>query len=129
MATTVSTPQVAYLAAPLAAYGNSATVWATATVFAPGVWDMKVEFQGISQATVSLPFELRVFQSSDAGATFDTFANPYTARTIARAVSSAEKVHITLPGGYYAFAACIATPVTGTILMGTVEVNTAVISN
>ena len=129
MATVVGTPVHAYIAAPLAAVGNSGTVWYTATINQIEAIEIRVDFECVTQATVSLPAQVNAYLSKDGGATFDTFNNPFLTRVLPRVVSSQERTTLVLPGGYWCLACNVPTPVTGTVLLNTAQVQTAVVFN
>ena len=115
-----------YVASPLAAVGNSATQWATASLNQDGALRLELQFAAIHAATASLNMEIKAFRSLDGGATFDSFACAFTALQITRNPSTYEKKSFDLPGGYYVFAMCNGTPVTATLGLLTCKVITAV---
>jgi hypothetical protein len=128
MATIVGTPLHAYIAAPLAAAGNSGTQWWTATINQLEAIEIAVDFQHISGSTMSIPAQVNAYLSKD-GTTFDSFNNPFMTRGVTRVVTSTEKTTLILPGGYYVLAVCNGTPNTSTVLMSTCRVQTAVVFN
>lgn len=98
---TVSTPVLAYMAAPLAsgtAAGQSAGFTIAITV--PG-WEAVIEFQGLQPNTsaISAGPEIDAHRSADAGLTYETV--PSIVRSIARTQAGSDRITIALPTGWW----------------------------
>ena len=129
MATVVSTPVHAFIAAPLTQVGDTGTTWWTATINQPEAIEVRVDFQHVSGSVMSLPPQINAYLSKDGGATFDSFNNPFAVRQISRVTSSSEKTTLVLPGGYWALVVNNGTPWTSTVAIDTCQVHTAYVSN
>ena len=127
MATVVSTPQLAYRAAPIGgtAMGQSANLSiATST----GAWEMRIPFIGVqpNTANISAGWEIYVYRSTDGGATFETI--PTAGMSIARNPNVSERKTLRLDTGYWALRVISGGNVAATFSfrVGTIEEITAI---
>ena len=114
---------VTYLSAihaPTAVAGSS---YITATIANVTAEELRLPCYFVQANNVSAGPELRVYRSTDGGASFDTVAAPVF--SITRAASTKDQKTVILDGGVYAFSMCTGGPNTCTVGINTVEVLTA----
>ncbi len=126
MATTVSTPQLAWLASLLATTATTVSGSLTTTVNITQGWEIQVPIQMTWKSGVSADAVVNAYPSNDGGATYDV--NPAFSISIARGATSSvlRQTSIRLPVGQYALQILNSGPSTGSAAVVTAMIVTAI---